>query len=446
MRASSSPQPLTQPGHRTDGPAGAAGPSARARWLGLVGSAAAVLAAVLAAGCNQASAPAQPAKPPEVVVTTPITDDVTDYQDFTGRLEAVKMVEIRARVAGYVMEVPFKEGDRVREGDVLFQIDPREYQAQFEANKARVAQGEAALQLARANYQRFQALFKKNPGAVSQADLDRYQAEEAQGLANLNLAKANLESARLNLEWTKVTAPVTGRVSRRFVDPGNLVVADQTMLTTIVTENPLYAYFDVDERTYLDLVDSHAPGQDSMLEHPHFPVLMRLANQDDFKGVGRVDFIDNRVTATSGTVRMRGVFANPQGTLKAGLFVRVRLPIGKPYEAILVPDEALQSDQGRKYVYVVNGKNEVEYRAVELGQALQGLRVIKKGLAQGERVIVSGMQRVRPKVEVHAKAQDPPKKPDSPLSRLMAAVGRQESGAPAEKAGGRDPGSVGRGQ
>ncbi len=250
-------------------------------------------------------------------------------------------------------------------------------------------------------------------------------------------------------------SPLTGRISRRFIDPGNLVKADDTMLTTVVADEPIYAYFDVDERTYLDLAGEKPTSSPSArLQALHFPVLMRLANEDDFVHQGDVDFLDNRLNGNTGTIRMRGVFKNPHGTLKAGLFIRVRLPIGSAYRTLLVPDEALQSDQGRKYVYVVKSvtqedeegtkeqKDIVEYRRVEPGQAVGGLRVIKAlkkdkagkildGLEPGDRVIISGMQRVRPNLAVKAKSKAPPKSPGSPITRMLdrkrldTAVGRQ---------------------
>ncbi len=231
------------------------------------------------------------------------------------------------------------------------------------------------------------------------------------------------------------------------MDPGNLVNADNTLLTSLVSEDPLYAYFDVDERTFLDLEKEISPDQapgptgTPGASHPaeplgplaalarppalpavsppapqgSLPVLMRLANESKYERVGVVNFIDNRVNATTGTVRMRGLFANPYRLLKPGMFVRIRLPVGKPYRALLIPAEAVLSDQGRKYVFVVNASNEVEYRTVELGQAIEGLRVIKQGLAEGDRVIVKGTQRVRPKAKVVARAEKPPARPPSPL-------------------------------
>ena len=225
-----------------------------------------------------------------------------------------------------------------------------------------------------------------------------------------------------------MTAPLSGRISRRNVDPGNLVNADNTVLTTIVSDSQLYAYFDVDERTYMDLVGSATAGQSAWLAGLKFPVLMRLVNEDEFTRSGTVDFVDNRINGNTGTIRMRGVFDNSTRALRAGLFVRIRLPLGKPYDTLLIPDEALQSDQGRSYVYVVNKDNKVEYRPVHLGQALAGLRVIKpakkgkagkEGLSPGELVIVSGMQRVRPQMPVAYKKQAPPSPPDSPLVRAL---------------------------
>jgi RND family efflux transporter MFP subunit len=239
--------------------------------------------------------------------------------------------------------------------------------------------------------------------------------------ANIQSATAQRDQAKINLGYCTVYAPFSGRISRRYVDPGNSVMADNTILTTLVTEDPIYAYFDVDERTYLDLMNAPVPKQTSWFSGLQYPVLMRLSNEDEYVRVGKVDFIDNRVIATSGTVRMRGVFDNSKGILKPGLFVRIRLPIGQPYPAILIPDEALQSDQGRRYVYLVNDKDEVVYKQVKLGQAIQGLRVIKEGVQEGDRVIVSGVQRVRQGVQVQAKNQDPPAPPESALTRVLSA-------------------------
>jgi multidrug efflux pump subunit AcrA (membrane-fusion protein) len=340
---------------------------------------------ILAASCQRSQPPAERPKV-EVVVTTPITDKVTDYQDFTGRLDAVKTVDIRARVTGYVTKARFKEGDDVHEGDLLFEIDPRTYEADHNQAEANLKLAEADSKLQQKNAARAQRM--RSDKALSQEEYETTVATAEKSKATVKSMEAARDRAKLYVDFTRVTAPWNGRISRRLVDPGNLVNADQTILTTMVTEDPLYAYFDVDERTYLD-------------------------------HIGTVNFIDNRVNATTGTIRMRGVFPNPLKALKPNLFARIRLPTGRPYEAILIPDEAILSDQGRKYVDVVNDQEEVVYRPVTIGQEIRGLRVIKEGLAPGEWVIVSGMQRVKPGTKVQKKEQPPPKPPESPLSRLL---------------------------
>jgi RND family efflux transporter MFP subunit len=231
------------------------------------------------------------------------------------------------------------------------------------------------------------------------------------------------------VDYTQVLAPMTGRISRRLIDPGNLVNADSTTLTTIVRDDQLYAYFDVDERTYLDLIKATAQTDGLSPSHLRFPALLRLANEDDFSRTGIVNFVDNRVNASTGTIRMRAIFTNPGGALRAGLFVRIRLPIGAPYKALLVPDEAIMSDQGRKFVYVDNEKGEVAYKTVTLGQELNKLRVIKNGLNKDDRVIVDGLQRIRTGVQVTAEARPPAK---APVSKLVQALKSAKQNPPPE--------------
>lgn len=382
-------------------------------------------AALCLAGCTKEQAP-KAAKNPKVVVTRPITDLVIDYQDFTGRLEAYKSVEIRARVTGFVTEAPFKEGDLIQEGQLLFQIDKRPYLADLNLASANLNVANADRNLAEKNADRVKKL---PPNALSHEEFETFIATYEKAVASVSAMEAAKAKAKLYLDYTTVRAPFTGRVSRRFVDPGNLVNADSTVLTTFVSEAPMYAYFDVDERTYLDLLGALAPGQSTWNQETKAPVMIRLANQQDFDQVGVVDFVDNRVIATTGTVRMRGRFDKPGPLFKAGLFVRVRLPIGTAYRATLIPDEAIQSDQERKFVWVVNERNETEYRSVQIGQAVGKLRVIrpaekgkegKEGLAEGERIIVSGMQRVRNGSLVDVETQAPPAAPHMPLVRLLS--------------------------
>lgn len=416
------------------------------RWTGL-GLQAALLVAILAAGCNH-SPPLAKDKKVEVVVTTPVSDEVLDYQDFTGRIDAFRTIEMRARVTGYVDTAPFQEGDVVRKGDLLFEIDPRTYQAQADSAAADLATRKAQANKAEALYRRSLDLIRTK--ASSQEDVDNQKGDWEVAKAAILQAEAKLRETKLNLSFCRVISPVTGRISRRNVDPGNLVKADDTLVTTIVVDDAVYAYFDVDERTYLDLVGEKPTG--GALKDLKMPVLMRLANADDFTHAGYVDFLDNRLNANTGTIRMRAVFQNPRDTLKSGLFVRIRLPIGGAYKALLVPDEAIQSDQGRKYVYVVTTivdkkadgteeqKDVVAYVPVSLGQSLDGLRVINaakkdkdgkivEGLAGGERVIMRGMQRVRPNTVVTATLQAPAKPPEVPLLKLLNSA-RAQGGPP----------------
>jgi RND family efflux transporter MFP subunit len=387
------------------------------------------------AGCEPPKA--KVVKNPRVIVTTPIVDTVIDYQDFTGRLEAIKSIEIRPRVSGYVIDANFKEGEIVEKDHVLYRIEEKPYKVEFDQAEANLKLAIADRNLASKNADRARKMYREK--AMSAEDYERDLALFEKAVAQVGAVEAMKEKTIVFLNYTKVKAPFRGRVSRRFVDPGNLVNADATILTTLVSEDPMYAYFDVDERTYLNLLASVAPGQKSWNEGMRLPVLMRLANDGDFDKVGEVDFVDNRVTANTGTVKMRGVFQNPTGNLKAGLFLRIRLPTNDPYQAVLIPDEAIQSDQERKFVWVVNSKNEAEYRAVKLGQSIRekektkdgqakDLRVIlppakgkegKEGLALGDRVIISGMQRVKGGVAVDAEDQTPPEPPRMPLVRLL---------------------------
>ncbi len=431
MTARLSPHRNVDPGRNEPPAQGRQGLSPKQFWRGrgrLLGlGTRSIILVALAAGCDQTGANPAEKPPPKVIVTTPVRGEITDYQDFTGRLDGIKTVEIRPRASGYVVSAPFKEGDLVHEGDVLFEVDPKPYQADLNLAAANLKLAQADQNLQQKNSARAREMAKSR--SISQEEYYAAVATWEKAQATVAAMGATRDRAQLYLGYTHVVAPMTGRISRRFVDPGNLVNADNTVLTTLVSDGQLYAYFDVDERTYLDLVEQRSAGASSWLQELKLPVLMRLANEEQFTHTGNVDFIDNRVNANTGTIRMRAVFDNSPGLLRAGLFVRIRLPIGAPYQTLLIPDEAIISDQGRHFVYVVNKENKVDYRSVALGQEIQGLRAIKKGVAVGEQIIISGMQRVRPKATVQVEVRDPPKPPVSQLGQMLTQRRQEEKEA-----------------
>ena len=359
--------------------------------------------AALAVGCARPKPEPAPTKPTEVLVDKPAVQEVTEYEDFPGRTDAVAAVDIRARVTGYLKEIAFKDGTDIQKGALLFVIDPTPYQA--EMNKA-----EATRKLNFAHQERLEKDFRRVSNlrqAVSQAELDQVQGDLAEAKANVGVADAAVELARQNLDWTKVTAPLAGRISRRMIDPGNLVKADDTVLTSIVALETVYAYFDIDERTLLRLRRLIREGKMPSARRTETHVMVGLADEDEFSLDGVVNFIDNKVDPGTGTLRVRAEVANPlyngNRLLSPGQFVRIRLPIGYPRQAVLVPEEAVGTDQGHKYVYVVNDRSEIEYREVRLGQQYDRYRVVEGGLTATDSVVVSGLQRVRPGVKVTAK-------------------------------------------
>ncbi len=364
-----------------------------------------------AGGCTRSQGQnggAPPAPPPPVVeVSLPVTRDVTDYEDFPGRTEAVNAIEVRARVTGYLSKVYFKEGTDVHEGDVLVEIDPRPYQAEVDRTEANLVQSQAHLRRTETDFERANRLLHQ--GAVSKEEYDRIAGDRAEAAAAVGVARANRDLALLNLSFTKVRCPIDGRISRRFIDPGNLVKADETALTMLVSLDPMYAYFDVDERTALRLRRLMREGKVQWSPDAGLPVSLGLADEAGHPRQGTVNFADNRVDPDTGTWRLRGLFANADGALTPGLFVRIRLPLGQPYRALLVPEQALGTDQGQKFVYVVGADKKVQNRQVKVGRIHDGLRVIQEGIKPDEQVIVSGLQRVRQGVEVNPKPAELPK-------------------------------------
>lgn len=360
-------------------------------------------------GCGEktAAAPAPPA--PTVEVARPLQREVTDYADYVGRTEAIDSVQVRARVSGYLQSVNFKEGELVKKGQVLFEIDPRLFEAQVASSRAQVASAKATLKRAQADNARYQEIYVKTPGAVSKQDVDKYLAVADQAGADLQAAQATLAQNQLNLNWTEVTAPVDGRISRYFVTVGNLITQDQTVLTTIVSTGRIYAYFDMDDTTVLRVRQLARQGKATFGPGgAGAPLYLRLENEKGFPHQGQVDFEDNTITPRTGTLRVRGVFANQDQALQPGYFVRIRVPVGAAHQALLVPDRAIDDDQGRRVLRVLNEKNQVVSRPIQVGAVDHGLRVIEDGLAPDDRVIISGLMQVRPGMTVEPKVVDLP--------------------------------------
>jgi RND family efflux transporter MFP subunit len=360
-------------------------------------------------GCDQAAREA-PAEIAKVTVSRPLEREVAEYAEYTARTAAVDSVEVRAHVWGYLNKVGFKEGAIVKKGDVLFELDPRPYEALLNQAKAKVAQDEAQLTFDEAEYRRNLKLV--NTGAASASDLDKTSAARGVDIANVAADKAVVASRQLDIDYTRVVAPISGRTSRYVVTVGNLIQAgDQgggTLLTTIVSIDPMYAYFDVDEHTVLRVRQLVREGKaDSPREGP-VPVSLGLANQTGFPHQGTINFVDNQVNSKTGTMRLRGVFPNKDQVLAPGFFGRVRIAIGRPHKALLVSERAIDTDQGQKIVYVVNEKNEVAVRAVRLGTLTNGLREIADGLKPDDRVIVIGLQSIRPGAIVEPTLADMP--------------------------------------
>ena len=356
----------------------------------------------LVAGCEKKAIQPAATKPPDVVVDHPVVRDVQDSEEFPGRTEPVKTVEIRAQVTGALEAVHFKDGAEVAAGQKLFTIDGRVFRAELEKAAASVTQMKARLDRFAKDYVRLKGL--KDSGVGSIEEFDRIVGDKAEAEAAVKVAEASVQLARTNLEYCTISAPFAGRVSRRNVDPGNLIKANETPLTTIVALDPIYAYFEVDERTLLRLRRIVTKFPSSQLHSTTIGIA--LADETGFPRTGTVDFMDNQLNPGTGTLRVRAVVENKSQLLAPGLFCRLRLPVGPPHRAVLVPDEAVGSDQGQKYVFVVNEKDEVVFRPVQLGFLVDRMRVIDAGLSATDRIIVKGLQRVRPGIKVTPKSME----------------------------------------
>jgi RND family efflux transporter MFP subunit len=387
-------------------------------------------------GCSHGPGGAAEKQAATVTVSYPIQREVTDYQDYTGRTAAVDSVQVQARVTGYLDKIYFTEGAEIERGTVLYEIDPRPYQASYDATKAQVAQNKASLELAKQNNARFKKLAKEKEGAVTQVDLDVYQSQEDQALANLDQARANLVTAKLNLDWTKVTSPVAGRISRLLVTRGNLIVANATTLTTIVSQDPMWVYFDMDEPTAM-AVRKNCP-QESGGADAKVSVGLQLSGETGFPHKADLDFINNQFDQSTATLLIRGTFPNPKPANAPRMFVpnnfvRVRVPTTRPYQAVLVHPEAVGTDQDLRYVYVVDEDNKVVRHNVKLGSLQDGLQVITEGLEPGERVIVKGLQRVQQGATVNPTVVQMPVPPQGPFPVTPPPVLREAPTPPKKK-------------
>ena len=351
-----------------------------------------VSAILLSTACSRADAQASSAPPPpKVTVAEVVGRDVTEWDEFTGSLEAVNSVAIRPRVSGFVSAARFDEGALVKKGDLLFEIDARPFQAEVDRLRAEVARVEATVRRAENDLGRAKHLSSDN--AMSPEEIDRRAAFAEESVAQVKAVQAALRAAELNLEFTRVTAPISGRVGRAIVTSGNLVSSgpgEATLLTTVVSLDPIYASFDADEQSFRRWSGRHN-GQ---------PIRMAIADDENFSREGSLNFLDNQINSATGTIRGRAIFRNQDVSLTPGSFVRLRVPGGARYHALLIQDRAVGTDLDKRYVYVVGHDGKVEYRAVQLGPVIDGLRVVRSGLKSGDLVVINGLQRIRPGVPV----------------------------------------------
>ncbi len=361
-----------------------------------------VLTALLLVSCGDAKKPAGP-PPPAATVTKALQKEVTEWDEYTGRLAAVDEVDVRAQVSGYLESIHFKDGQIVKKGDLLFIIDPRPYQAVLDRAQAQVKQADAGLALADLNLKRTQELATKN--AVASQELDDQRSKQLQAAAAVQVAQAEVNSAKLNLDFTQITAPVSGRINRHLVSEGNLIsggAGNATLLTTIVSLDPIHAYFDADEQAYLKYTRLNQSGERRSSRDVANPVKVALADEDGFPHAGRMDFVENRIDVNTATIQGRAILDNHDLALIPGEFIRLQLLGSAPHQAVLIPDQAIVSDQSQKFVWVVGADNKVEYRKVGPGPMIDGLRVIRDGLKADERVIVLGLQSARSGITVKA--------------------------------------------
>jgi len=408
------------------------------RPRGILAIALATLAG-LNAGCSSSAQPKAPVLP-EVSVAEVICKQIGDNDEFTGRLEAVHTVEVRPRVSGYLQSVHFREGEIVRQGDLLFQIDARPFQAEVDRLKGELSQAKAQRSRAQSDFDRAERLH--NNDGMSAEEYDRRAAVRDEGDARIASTEGALRGAELNLEFTRVTAPITGRVGRAEITEGNLVEGGAGQikpLTSLVSLDPIYVYFDVDEQTFLKyarVTQTHGTTSHDL----RGAALLGLADEGGFPHSGQVSFVDNQVSSSTGTIRLRATFANKNLALTPGLFARIRLQGGGAQRGCLARDEAVITDLNQKYVFVLGKNNTLEYRPVKLGPMTEGLRVVREGLRSGDIIVVSGLQRVRPGAAVTPRKVSMASQANAlgDASTRSALVGQEEN--PANRKRGSSPG------
>jgi multidrug efflux system membrane fusion protein len=349
----------------------------------------------LLSGCgrSQASAPASAAAsaPPQITVAQVIARPLHHWEELTGTLQAVNVVAVHPRVSGYVDSVQFVEGTRVKRDQLLFQIDPRPFQLEVDRLNAELARAQSKLEFANAGRARAERLFAQN--AIAREEYEQLTSAQTEAEADVASIRAQLGTARLNLEFTHVRSPIDGRVSRAIITPGNLVSSND-VLTNVVSDDPIYAYFDTDEATYLKFAKQDAAARS--------PVYLGLAGESGYPHEGKLDFLDNQVDPRSGTIRARAIFDNKDGRFTPGLFGRIKLVSRDSYDAILIDDRAIGTDLGKKYVLVLKSDDSLEYRLVDLGPDIDGLRVVTQGLQPSDVIVVNGLQHVMPGIKVQA--------------------------------------------
>jgi membrane fusion protein, multidrug efflux system len=362
---------------------------------------ASILIASTVSGCAQPAAQQGEPPPPKVTVAEVVSREITEWDEVTGRLEAVNTVDIRPRVSGFVAAVAFEEGAVVQRGQLLFQIDPRPFQAQVDRLSAELARARATVQRTASELTRAERLSSEN--AMSTEERERRGGAAAEATALVASMEAALRASQLDLEFTRVTSPISGRVGRAIVTEGNLVSSgpgEATLLTTVVSLDPIYASFDADEQTFLRYGELARADRRAAARMAGVPVRMALGSEREFAHQGRINFLDNRVDTSTGTIRGRALFRNTDRRLTPGQFVRLRLVGSGAFPGLLIQDRAVGTDLDKRFVYVVGSDDTIEHRVVTLGPIVDGLRVVRSGLAAGDEVVVNGLQRVRPGLKV----------------------------------------------